>query len=178
MHIPSSSELLNAERILEKLNLKAGMTVADLGCGTSGHFVLPSARIVGGEGRVYAVDIVRSALLGVESRAKLENATNIDTVWADIETPGATKIQDESCDFVYLINVHAKNGMVEEALRILKNDGKLLVIDWKAIYTPFGPPVENRVSKVDVKNRLKNFKIKLLTEFDPGPYHWALEYQK
>jgi len=178
MQIPSSSELLNAKNILEKLNLKAGMVVADLGCGTSGHFALPSSAIVGGDGKVYAVDIVRSALSGVGSRAKLENATNIDLVWADIEVLGATKIKDETCDFVYLINVHAKNGMVQEALRILKIGGKLLIMDWKAAQTPFGPPSTSRVSKVDVKNRLKDFKMKLIEEFEPGPYHWALVYQK
>lgn len=178
-YIPTSSELLNPDKILSKLDLKAGMTVTDLGCGTSGHFVFPSARIVGEKGKVYAVDILKSALSSIDSKAKMQNFDNIETVWSDIEIFGGAKIADDSCDAVYLINVHSKPAMIKESLRILKKGGKLLLVDWKASATDnLGPATVDRVSREEVKKRIEEFKLKLEEEFDAGKYHWGLIYKK
>lgn len=178
IYIPTASELLNSKNILERLDLRAGQIVADLGCGTSGHFVFPSAKMIGESGKVYAVDILKSALSSIESKARLQNFKNVETVWSDIEVVGGAKISNESCDAVYLINVHAKPKMIEEALRILKNQGKLLLVDWKATDSPFGPASANRVSAEEAKNREELKNLKLLSEFDAGKYHWGLIYQK
>lgn len=178
MYIPTKSGLLDAEKILQKIDIKANNIVADLGCGTSGNFVFAAAKMVGDEGKVYGVDILKSALSSVESKAKMQNFKNVETIWADIEMEGGVEIDDESCDAVFLINVHAKPGMIKEALRILKKSGKLLIIDWKAVATPFGPELESRISVEEMKKRLKEFNLNLEEEFDAGPYHWALLYKK
>ena len=179
MYIPTGSELLNANKILEKLDLKEGVTVADLGCGTSGHFVFPSAKIVGGEGVVYAVDILKSALSSIESKAKLQNFYNIKEIWSDIEVFGATEIPKDSCDAVYLVNVHAKPEMIKESLRLLKKDGKLLLVDWSTSATALlGPATADIVSREEVKKRAEEFDIKLIEEFDAGSHHWGLIYKK
>ena len=44
--------LIDVNFILEKARIAEGMKVADLGCGTLGHFVFPAAKIVGKRGRV------------------------------------------------------------------------------------------------------------------------------
>ena len=179
MYIPTGSELLNSDKVLEKVGLKAGMTVVDLGCGTSGHFVFPSAKMVGENGKVYAVDILKSALSSIESRAKMQNFHNVEAIWSDIEVEGATEVPKGSCDAVYLINVHAKQGMIKEALRLLKKGGKLLLVDWKATATAlFGPASADRVSAEEVKKRVKEFNLNLEEEFDAGPHHWGLIYRK
>ena len=179
LYIPTGSELLNSDKILSKMDLKEGMTVTDLGCGTSGHFVFPSARIVGEKGKVYAVDILKSALSSIESKAKLQNFYNVEAVWSDIEVLGGAEIPNESCDAVYLINVHAKPDMIKEALRLLKKGGKLLLVDWKAVATAsFGPASKDRVGSEEVKKRAEEFDLKLEEEFDAGPHHWGLIYKK
>ena len=179
IYIPTGSELLNPNKILEKLDLRAGMTVTDLGCGTSGHFVFPSAKIVGENGKVYAVDILKSALSSIDSKAKMQNFNNIESVWSDIEVFGGAKIKEESCDAVYLINVHPKPTMIKEALRILKKGGKLLLVDWKASATDnLGPATADRVSREEAKKRAGEFRLTLEEEFDAGKYHWALIYKK
>ncbi|MBU4421348.1 methyltransferase domain-containing protein [Candidatus Parcubacteria bacterium] len=179
IYIPTSSELLNSDKVLEKLDLRAGMTVTDLGCGTTGHFVFPSAKIVGENGKVYAVDILKSALSSIESKVKMQNFNNIETVWSDIEVFGGAKIPDESCDAVYLINVHCKPAMIKEALRLLKKDGKLLLVDWKVSATDnLGPATADRVSREEAKKRVKEFQLKLEDEFDAGKYHWGLIFKK
>ena len=179
MHIPTGSELLDANKIIARLDLKAGMKVADLGCGAKGHFVWPSAKSVGENGVVYAVDILKSALDSIASQSKLQNFTNVTAVWSDIEIyGGAEGIADGSCDAALLINVHAKPAMLKEALRTLKKGGKLLLIDWKAIATPFGPPTKDRISAEEAKKRATEFDLELEQEFDAGPHHWGLIYKK
>lgn len=179
IYIPTGSELLDADKIVARLDLKSGMKVADLGCGAKGHFVWPSAKSVGKDGVVYAVDILKSALDSVASQSKLQNFNNVSPIWSDIEVCGGAKeIADESCDVAYLINVHAKPAMIKEALRTLKKGGKLLLSDWKAAATPFGPPTKDRISAEEAKKRATEFGLELESEFDAGPHHWGLIYKK
>src|SRR3989338_1625028 len=96
------TELLDPNALLNRVGLRAGMRVADLGCGVTGHYIIPAARIVGGEGRAYAVDIQKPVLAAVESRAKLEGLSNIEYVWSDIERVGATRIDPGTLDVVLI----------------------------------------------------------------------------
>jgi len=179
IYIPTGSELLDSNKIIARLDLKAGMKVADLGCGAKGHFVWPSAKAVGEDGVVYAVDILKSALDSIASQSKLQNFNSITPVWSDIEVYGGAKdIIDGSCDAAVLVNVHSKPAMIKEALRVLKKDGKLLLVDWKAVATPFGPPTKDRVSAEEAKKRAAGFNLTLEQEFDAGPHHWGLIYKK
>jgi ubiquinone/menaquinone biosynthesis C-methylase UbiE len=177
-YIPSGGELLKPREILEAAGLTEGMTAADMGCGTQGHFVFAAARIVGERGKVYGVDILKSALSGVESQAKLQNAKNVETVWSDIEVYGATKIADASLDMVMLINNLPKEAMLREATRLIKPGGRLLVVDWKSAAAPFGPPSKDRVSPETIKNIAANFGLKLEKEWSAGEYHFALTFFK
>lgn len=175
-YIPSGSEVINTVKTVERIGVKEGMTVADLGCGTQGHFVFPAARMVGARGKVYAVDILKSALSGVESRAKLEGATNVQTVWADIEFAGAVKIPE--ADVVMLINNQPKERMLNEAARVTRRGGKIAVVDWKIGATPFGPPTKDRVTKEWVKDALARMRFRLVDEFEAGKYHFGLVFVK
>ncbi|MCX8153530.1 MAG: methyltransferase domain-containing protein [Candidatus Bathyarchaeota archaeon] len=67
-----------------KLNLKsiglcAGMVFMDIGCG-DGFFTLPTAKIVGETGRVYAVDVDAAAVERLKRKAEEEGFKNIYAV--------------------------------------------------------------------------------------------------
>ncbi len=173
-YIPSGSEVLDIKKLINKMQISAGMAVADLGCGTQGHFVFPAARAVGPEGKVYAVDILKSALAGVESRRKLDGATNVESVWSDLEIYGATAIPEASLDVTMVINNLPKEPMLKEAARLTKKGGKLVVVDWKNQATPFGPPTKDRVQPSVVKDIMGRLRFLLKEEFEAGPYHYGL----
>lgn len=177
MYIPSGSGLINPTFLFGKTNIREGWNVADLGCG-SGYFVFPAARMVGADARVYAVDILKSALSSVESRARFENLKNIKTVWSNLEMYGATKINEGSLDLALLINNRAKEPMIRESVRLIKSGGRLLIADWKLTHTPFGPSPEKRVGPNDTKAMAKNCGLELVEEFDAGKYHWGLLFKK
>jgi len=59
MILPSGRALLDPNKILKEAGLADCQTYADFGCGTLGHFVIPASIIVGEQGKVYALDILK-----------------------------------------------------------------------------------------------------------------------
>lgn len=182
MPISGGTQLLNPQEILTKVQIIEGMKIADLGSGNLGYFAVPAAQMTGKTGQVYAVDILKPVLEAVRSRAKLAGLTNLTTVWADLEKVGSTKIPAASIDLSILVNMlfqnKKKKDIFQEAARILKKGGKLLVIDWKKIGIPFGPPVELRVEPTLVRDLAGQLGLSLVEETEFGDYFWGLIFVK
>jgi ubiquinone/menaquinone biosynthesis C-methylase UbiE len=182
MPTQATSILLNPEAVLSRAGARAGFVIADLGCGTTGYFILPAARLVGPEGRAIAVDIIKSILASVASRARFDGLTSLETLWADCELPNGVKLADNTCDITLVVNnmYQAKNRGVflAEAARITKPGGKVVVIDWKTSATPFGPPPEQRVTPETVRMDAEKIGLTLVENYDPGPYHWGMNFTK
>ncbi|MDD5626305.1 MAG: methyltransferase domain-containing protein [Patescibacteria group bacterium] len=180
--IPGGKELIDSKTLLEKIGIAEKMIIADLGCGRRGYFSLQAAKLVGPQGLVYSMDIIQTALQNVESMAKLFGISNLKTVWANLEIPGATKITNNSVDLAMINNVlfQTKKGdlIIKEAARILKMGGKLEVTDWKKIAVPFGPVSEERISPEEVKKHAQAAGLKFEQEFDAGPYHYTIVFIK
>ncbi len=177
------AKLLNPQELLEKqLEVKLGNFVGDLGCGGAGYFTIPAAKIVGSRGKVYAVDILKMALEGVKSKAKLENILNIETIWSDLERVGVTKVMSDTLDSALLINIlfqtRNNQALLEEAKRLLKAGGKLLIVDWKIEPTPFGPPVADRTTPEMVRELAVRLNLREEKFFDAGPYHYGFVFIK
>jgi ubiquinone/menaquinone biosynthesis C-methylase UbiE len=182
MPISGGAQFLNPQEVIEKVSLIEGMKVADLGCGNLGYFIIPMAKVVGKTGKAYAIDIQKSVLDAVSSRAKLQLLTNLETVWADLEKVGSSKIEVSSLDVVLLKNVlfqNKKRGeILKGAVSLLKKGGKLVVIDWKKTGIPFGPPAAIRVDADEVKSLVQGFGLQLLEETEFGDYFWGLIFEK
>ena len=180
--VSGGTHLLNANTILQKLGLSVGMKLADLGCGSAGHFVLPAARIVGQSGKVYAIDILQTVLQSVESKSRLENLTNVQYIWADLEVLGSTNIPDNSVDITILKNVlfqsQKHETIIAEGTRMLKPGGRLLVVDWKSPGSPLGPPLNIRVKPEDVRAIAAGLGLREMAEMDAGQFHFGLIFEK
>ena len=182
MNFHGGNELIDARKLLTRAGIKQGDIVAELACGATGHFVFPAAHMVGSTGRVYAVDILKPVLEAILSRAKLEGVDNVETVWTDLEKPGAMKIADGSADLTLLINdlsqIPARATVLSEAARITKSGGTLLVGDWKQTASPFGPPTERRLNPAIVRQLSQEAGFEYSEEFEAGPYHFGLIFRK
>lgn len=176
------SELLDAGQILKDiLQLKRGEMVGDLGAG-GGLFLLEAARLVGDVGQVYAVDVVKNILSEIESKARLAGINNIKTIWSNLEIVGATKINEASLDANILVNVLYQSKkhyeILAESARLLKSNGRLLIVDWAHNDLSFGPPPELIVEPAKIIQLCQQLDLNLVKEFKAGRYHFGLLFSK
>lgn len=180
--LQGGTSLIDVSDLLKQIGIGPGNIVADLGCGGGGHFVAPTAALVGSSGLVYAIDIQKKVLGSLEASLKLQNITNVKIVWSNLEDIGAAEVPNESCDIAILANVLFQNknheAILREAARMLKEGGTLVVVDWKHYKAPFGPPDELRVSAEQVGGIAVRLGFREERVFEVGNYHYALILRK
>jgi len=127
-----TSGLIQPEEVLNQLDLRDNMTVADFGCG-NGYFSIPLAKIIS-QGKIYALDIIKEALEAVKSQANLEGIENIKTIHCNLEILGSSKLEDDSIDLVLMRSIlfqsQKKREIIKEANRVLKSKGQLVLLEW------------------------------------------------
>ncbi len=174
---------VSPEQIIEMLDLTSPMAVADFGCG-SGHYVIGAAKKVGKSGKVYAIDIQQEMLSFVRSQAQTAGLNNIETIWTDLETPDATRLKENTVDLVIISNIlfqaENKNQVLQEAFRILKTGGRLVVIEWSVGEqgSKLGPLMDARISLQNAKTIIEGAGFSFVKEFDPGEHHYGLIFKK
>lgn len=177
---PSGSQLLDPAKLLQRLGLNAGMRVADLGCGGNGYFTMQAAKMVGGDGLVYALDIYKPALSAVYSKAVTLGVNHlVHCVWSNLEViGGAQKIPDGSIDAAIMVNVlHQSKFHLEvllEASRMLKTGARFLIIDWKSGGHAFGPKKDAIINPEAVVKMAAQAELAEYDVFDAGTYHWGI----
>ncbi len=170
----SPTGFLDPNEILNQLSLEKDITAVDFGCG-SGGWVIPLAGKIT-EGIVYAVDVQENALSAMMSKANLQGLSNIKKVLANIER-GVKQIDNGSCDLILMTNllfqVDDKLVVFKEAKRILKQGGKVLVIEWD-MESPFGPIQESRVSAGMTQEIAEKAGFSLEKKIETEGYHYGL----
>lgn len=167
-----------------QLGLSPGMRVADLGSG-AGHYAAAAAGAVGEGGKVYAVDIQEDVL----HHAKREHGTLhhhhrqgiVESVWGDIERLAGTNLREKSIDAVILANVlfqiHHREGLVSEIKRIIKQGGKLLVVDWAGSYGGMGPSTHQVVTEHEAEALFIKSGFHKVKSFRSGPHHYGIVFE-
>ncbi len=170
--------LIDPELLFQKGRMQNGMHVADFGTDRGGHIVFPASLIVGENGIVYAVDILKSILENIRKRADLESIINIHPIWSDLEK-GKTAIPEKSLDIVFIINTLAFSPqphlILAEAKRLLRTKARIVVVDWKEKMNSAIGPKENRLVDFDeIKHWAKEAGLLVQEEFAAGKYHHGI----
>lgn len=176
-----TSGIFDPARIAANLGVKPGDHVADFGSG-KGYFTIPFARLVGRDGKVYAIDIQDAALDEVRSRAAFEHILNIDYIRADLDREGGSHLQDQFIDLVLMANVlfqtENRDILLREAWRVLRQGGRIAMIEWDTASAPLGPPSAQRLKKEAVRAYAVQAGFEYDREFAAGPYHYGLLFIK
>jgi ubiquinone/menaquinone biosynthesis C-methylase UbiE len=145
---PERLRWLPPEDVLARLGPVSGMTVADVGAGT-GYFALPLAGAVGAGGKVLAVDFQPEMLEKLKIRLSSKGAPrNVVPVGGEA---ARTNLPAGSCDLVFMSNLwhelDDRAGVLGEVQRLLRQGGRLAILDYRAeLLPPPGPPASHRVS--------------------------------
>lgn len=181
--ISGGNELLDAKKILtEEVALRPASMVGDLGCGGAGYFTLAAARLVGDQGQVYAVDILKTVLSSVASKARMQKLYNVKTIWSNLEVLGATEIPSASLDYAFLINIlfqsQKHEEIMREAHRLLKPQGSLVVIDWAKGSMALGPTEDDKIDIERIRTFARLIGFQEAKTFNAGQYHFGVIFMK
>ena len=186
----SSVHFLDSDEIIAELNLNGDETFMDLGCG-DGHIAIKVVEEYLPDGTVYAVDVYDASIEDMETYKKENNIENLINIEADV-TKGIPGVEDESIDVVLMVNVfhgfkasRTMDEAIDEFARIIKQDGKIAIMDYKAWEVPKGPPTAFRSSPSELEEIFSkhNLKMTYLNEeigedIPQGKSHYFIVFQK
>jgi len=120
---------LRVDEVIARLNLKPGMTVADIGAGT-GIFSRALARAVAPGGTVYAVDVDRGLVDYIGQRAKQENLGNIQPVLGEFDDP---KLPSRNVDVAFfhdvMHHIEHREAYLKTLASYLKPSARIVLIE-------------------------------------------------
>ena len=173
---PARLEELRPRETLERIGLQENDVLSDIGAG-SGVFTIPAAKMI--RNTVLALEIQEELLALIAEKAQSEGLRNIELIKvSDNNLP----VRDNSVDIVLLVTVlHEITEpavFLEEVKRLLKNRGKLAVIEFHKRQTPMGPPLAQRLSREEVKELLSQRGFVVQEDFDLGDNFYCLVFLK
>ncbi len=120
-------------KLIEHSGIKSGMMVMDLGCG-SGAFTPFVARVVGEQGKVYAVDIQPAMLRQLERKLAKDGNQGIKNIEMKRANAYDLPLGDGTVDLVYRVTVLQeipdRSRALREISRVLKPGGILAVTEF------------------------------------------------
>jgi ubiquinone/menaquinone biosynthesis C-methylase UbiE len=162
---------------LKALGLREDNIVADLGAGT-GHYSLIAGSLVS-RGKVYAVEVQKDFLETIKNKVKDAHLNNVEIIWGNVEKIGGTKLNDSVVDVVIasniLFQVEDRENFILEIKRILKQNGKVLLIDWLQSTIMKG---NNLVPKQKACEMFEKKGFAVEREINTGDYNYGIILRK
>ena len=167
--------------ILQKLELTDQCNqILEFGCGY-GIFTIPAAQTC--RGTVHSLDIDDEMLATTKAKVESAELHNVELQKRDFVNEGSG-LDDGSVDYVMLFNIlHADErlALLNEAKRVLKDNGKLAVIHWNYDpSTPRGPSMSIRPRPDDCRTWAESlgFTTQPTGCIDLPPYHYGFVFCK
>lgn len=169
---------LKISEVIEKLELKPGHLVADLGAGT-GVFAWPMARAVA-PGVVYAVEVDKDFVALMEDRLKKQSVPNLRPILGKFEDP----LLPEKVDVAFFSDVlhHIANraAYLKTVAGYLKPGGRIAVIELDHTHarSPHREQPDQQVTKPQLDEWMKAAGLTKSGEFPIFEDKWFVVYRK
>jgi ubiquinone/menaquinone biosynthesis C-methylase UbiE len=159
------------------LGLSAPEVMVEIGAGT-GFFSIPFSGLLRAEGRLYACDISDVMLEWIRIEVAPSHPRIIPVKMDESSVP----LDSSIADLVYMITLHHEledpKAMLKECRRLLKREGKLLIIDWKKQAMDEGPPLRIRCTPDEVVSQLEDSGFKAVVIHDVLKKHFCITSEK
>ncbi len=166
---------------VEQFGLGKGTSVVDFGTG-SGAYSFSASEAVGHDGKVYAIDVQKDLLEKLKNEAQERKLSNIEIIWADIDNLGGTKLKDNSIDAVIAASVffqlEQKDYACMEIMRILKSNGRVLLVDWSGAFGGMGPQQANIFPETEARKLFTKHGFIEEKSIHAGTHHYGIIFRK
>ena len=159
------------DEVVAALKLEEGEAIADIGAG-SGYFAFRFSKAVTDQGKVFAVDINPDMIRHMNRRSRDLGTANVVTILAEEDDP---LLPNRSLDRIFICNTWHHIGDQENYLelikRALKPGGQVIMVDYKKVELPVGPPVHMKIAGSALVAQMERAGFQLLKK------HEFLSYQ-
>ncbi|MBM3804131.1 MAG: class I SAM-dependent methyltransferase [Acidimicrobiia bacterium] len=166
------------EKVLDALDIRRGMTIADVGAG-NGYFTLRLARRVTSSGKVFAVDIQQPMLELLDERQKREGLTNIELV---LGTPVDPKLPPATVDLALLVDVYHEFQRPEEMVTgiraALKPAGVMVLVEYRGEDASVPIKPEHKMTVAQVLGEIEPMGFRLRKKLDFLPWQHIFIFEK
>jgi ubiquinone/menaquinone biosynthesis C-methylase UbiE len=118
-----------ANEIISKLHIKPGSEVADIGS-HEGYFTIKLSKVVGKEGKVYAVDVSRDKTEKLKKHLEDRNISNVNVIVGEENNP---RLPALSLDAALIVDTYHEMDAHQEILQSIKHalkpNGKLVICE-------------------------------------------------
>ena len=164
--------------LITELDIKAGMTVADVGAGT-GYHVERIAPLVGKQGRVMAVDIQPEMLSMLDKRLKRLGISNVVPVLGTIRDP---KLAVNSIDLIMMVDVYHEFDhpaeMLTKMVAALKPGGRLAFIEFRAEDAQVPIKELHKMSEAQIRKEASAFGLTWVKTGTTLPWQHVVVFKK
>jgi ubiquinone/menaquinone biosynthesis C-methylase UbiE len=166
------------ETALDKMGLKPGMMVADVGAGV-GYFTVRLAKRVAPGGKVLAVDVQPEMLTKLRQHAAEMKLTNILPILGSETDP---RLPANCCDLILMVDVYHELSqpqvMLQKIRAALKNDGRLVLLEYRKEDPHIPIRSEHKMSVAEAKAEVEAEGFKLDSVLKDLPRQHILIFSK
>lgn len=172
---PNRDKSQKPEEIIAALEIKPGMTVADIGTGTG--YMLPFlSRAVGANGKAIGEDIANDFLDRARAKIAEDKLSNVNLILGNETDP---KLPSGAVDIELVLDVYHHfdypDKMLANLARGLKPSGHLVIVD----FYKRDRPDHIRLEREDVVKEIESNGFKLIAQRDKiGNNQYILEFAK
>jgi predicted methyltransferase len=160
--------------LVAALDLRPGMTVADLGAGT-GYFSRHLSAAVGATGTVFAVETEPNMVAKLRERSKHEQTANVTPVLASFDNP---RLPPRAIDLVLIVDTfhHIDDRLpyLRRLAAVLTPEGRVAIVDWEKRDLPVGPPPDHKIAREQVVAEMESAGYVLRAAPAVLPYQYFL----
>ena len=172
---PTRQQEERTDLLLQALELKPGMVVADIGAG-SGYFSWRMAQKVGPTGKVYAEDIQQEMLdLLAAQMKKHQVAAIVEPLLGTVQDP---KLPPGSTDLILLVDVYHELDfpfeMTRAMIKGLKPGGQLVLVEYRGEDRAVPIKPLHKMTKAQIRAELEPAGFEVVREFDRLPWQHLL----
>jgi len=177
---PERDKEEHTAKLIESLELKPGMTVADIGAG-SGVISVRMAKEVGDKGQILAVDVQQEMLDALKIKCKRLGVTNIKPVLGKAKSP---QLPAGKVDLAIMVDVYHEFNfpyeMMKEISKAMKPGGRVVFVEYRMEDPQVPIKLVHKMSESQVKKEisLPELKLKWTKTIDVLPRQHIIIFEK